>query len=75
MASKVKVADIYDAFGLADTMSVGNVLGRKSKKNSRKSSAPLKENVMKKVRLASTKEVASAHPTLTPMASPDVSSS
>ena len=53
MVSKAKVADVYDAFRLADTMSVGDVLGKKPKKNSRKSSDPLKETSAKKARLAS----------------------
>ena len=71
MAGKAKVADIYDAFGLAYTMSVGDVLGKNSKKNSRKSINPPKETDAKMARLASVKEAASAHPTLTPMVSPD----
>jgi hypothetical protein len=44
MDDKAKVADVYNAFGLADTMSVGDVLGKKSKKNSRKSSNPHEGN-------------------------------
>ena len=48
MADKAKVVDVYDAFGLAETMSIGDVLGRKSKKNSRKSSDPLKDGGAKK---------------------------
>ena len=40
MAGKAKAADVCDAFGLVDTMSAGDVLGKKSKKSSRKSSDP-----------------------------------
>ena len=72
MVGKAKVADIYDTFGLVDTMSIGDVLGKKPKKNSCKSSDLLKETGAKKARLASSKEAASARSTLTPMASPDV---
>jgi hypothetical protein len=72
MAGKAKVADVYDAFGLADTMSVVDVLGKKSKKNSRKSSDPSKGTGAKKARLTSAEEAASVRP-VTPMASPDIS--
>jgi hypothetical protein len=72
MASKAKVADVYDAFGLLDTMFDGDVLGTKSKKNSCKSNDPLKETGAKKARLASAEDAASTCLTLTPLASPDV---
>ena len=71
----MKVADVYDTFGLADTMSVGNVLAKKSKKSSRMSSDPPKDAGAKKARLTSAKEAASAHPTPTPVASPNISGS
>jgi hypothetical protein len=71
MASKAKVADVADAFGLADTMSIGDIWG-KYKKNSYKSSNPLKDAGAKKERLASTEGVTSTRPTPTPVASPDV---
>ena len=48
MAGKAKAADVYDAFGLVDTMSVGDVIGKKSKKNSRKSSDSPKDARAKK---------------------------
>ena len=53
MAGKTKVADVNDAFSLVDTMYVGDLFVKKSKKNSRKSSDPLKETSAKKARLAS----------------------
>ena len=59
MVGKAKVVDVYDTFGLVDTMSVGDVLGMKSKKNSRKSSDPLKDAGAKKARLTSAKEATS----------------
>ena len=75
MAGKAKAADVYDAFGLVDTMSVGDVIGKKSKKNSRKSSDPLKDVDVKKARLTSVEEAASVRSVATPVASPDISGS
>jgi len=75
MAGKAKVADVYDAFGLVDTMSVGDVIGKKSKKNSRKSSDSPKDARAKKARLTYVEEAASIRPMATPMASPDISGS
>jgi hypothetical protein len=71
MASKAKVADVNDAFGLVDTMSVGDLFTKKPKKNSHKA----KETGAKKARMTSTKEAASAHLASTLMASPDISDS
>ena len=75
MAGKAKVVDVYDAFGLVDTMSIGDVLGKKSKKNFRKSSDPPKDTGVKKARLTSAEEVASVRPVTTPVASLDISGS
>ena len=77
MAGKVKVADVNDAFGLADIMSIGDLFTgtKKAKKNSRKASEPSKETGVKKARLASAEEVGTAHLVPSPMVSPDVSSS
>jgi hypothetical protein len=54
MVGKAKIADVNDAFILANTMSVGDLFTKKEKKNSRKASEPLKETDAKKGRLAST---------------------
>ena len=75
MAGKAKVVDVYDAFGLVDTMSIGDVLGKKSKKNFRKSSDPPKDTGVKKARLTSAEEAASVAPITTPVISPDISGS
>ena len=75
MAGKAKVADVNDAFGLADTMSVGDVFSNKAKKNSRKASEPLKETDVKKARLASVEEAGTTHPVPSPVVSPNVLSS
>ena len=75
MAGKAKVADVYDAFGLVDTMSVGDVIGKKSKKNSRKSSDSPKDVGANKARLTSAEEAASVRLVATPVASPDISGS
>jgi hypothetical protein len=75
MAGKAKVADVNDAFILADTMSVDDLFTKKAKKNSRKASEPLKETGVKKARLASTKEAGSTHPVPSPTVSPDISGS
>ena len=40
MAGKAKVADVHDAFGLADTMSIGDLFTKKTKKNSRPANGP-----------------------------------
>ena len=50
MAGKAKVANVNDAFGLADAMSIGDLFTgtKKAKKNSRKASAPSKETGVKK---------------------------
>jgi len=42
MATKGKVANVYDAFGVADTMSVGDIFVGIQKKNSSRSSDPPK---------------------------------
>ena len=74
MAGKAKVANVNDAFGLADAMSIGDLFTgtKKAKKNSRKASEPLKETSTKKARLASTEEAGSARPIPSPMVSPYV---
>ena len=72
MVGKAKVADVTAAFGLADTKSVGDIFGGKSKKNSCKSSDPPKDAGVKKARLASTEEATSARPPPTPVPSPNV---
>jgi hypothetical protein len=48
MASKAKVTDVNDAFGLADTMSIGNLFTKKAKKNSQKAGDLPKETGAKK---------------------------
>ena len=40
MGSRGKVTDVADAFGVADTMSVGDLFGRKHKTNSGKAADP-----------------------------------
>ena len=47
MATKGKVADVCDAFGMADTMLVGDIFVKKHKITSRKSSDPQKKLVLK----------------------------
>ena len=71
MASKTKVADVNDAFGLADTMSIGDLFTKKVKKNLRKASEPSKETGVKKARLASAEEAGTARPIPSPVVSPD----
>jgi hypothetical protein len=44
MAGKAKVTDVNDAFGLVDTMSVGDLFTKKAKKNSRKAGAKKGKN-------------------------------
>lgn len=65
-----KVADVSDAFSAADAMSVGDVFGKKHKKNTRKAIDPSK-------RPRPTSVVAAAPTCLasTSTASPDASSS
>jgi hypothetical protein len=72
MATKGKVADVCDAFGMVDTMLVGDIFAKKNKKTSRNSSDPPKEAGAKKARLASDEGVVSACPVPMPTASPDV---
>ena len=38
MGSKSRIADVNDAFGAADTMSIGDVLGKNTRKKTRKAS-------------------------------------
>jgi len=66
---------VNDAFGLEDPMSVGDLFTKKAKKNLRKASDLPKETDMKKARMTSAEEVASARPAPTSMASPDISGS
>jgi hypothetical protein len=76
MSGKVKVADVHDAFGVADTMSVGDLFARKkTKKSSCKASDPPKEPAVKKARPISAEDAGCARSAPTPMASPDVSGS
>ena len=42
-SSKSKVTDVHDSFGLAYTMSIGDLFDKKAKKNSRKARDPSKE--------------------------------
>ena len=75
MAGKAKVADVNDAFGLADTMSVGDLFTKKTKKNSCNAGEPSMETSTKKARMTSAKEVASTRLAPTPVASLDISGS
>jgi hypothetical protein len=72
MAGKAKVANVDDTFGLANTMSVGDLFTKKTKKNSRKANDLPKEPGSKKARMTSAEEAGSARPIPTPVASPDV---
>jgi hypothetical protein len=51
MAGKAKVTDVNNAFSLADTMSIGDLFTKKSKKNSRKAGDLPKETGAKKARM------------------------
>ena len=73
MGSRGKVADVSDAFGAADTMSVGYVFGKKQKKNFHKYDDPLKDTGSKRTKVSSAEEPSSVHPASTPTASPDAS--
>jgi hypothetical protein len=75
MAGKAKVANVNDAFGLTDTMSVDDLFTKKAKKNSRKAGDLPKETGVKKARVTSAKEAASARPAPTPVMSHDISGS
>jgi hypothetical protein len=75
MAVKAKVTDVNDAFGLEDTMSVGDLFTKKAKKNSHKASVPLKEPSAKKAKITSPEEAGSAHSVPSPAVSPHVSGS
>ena len=74
-AGKDKVADVHDAFNLADTMSVGDLFTKKTKKSSRKANDPPKEPAAKKARPMSAEDPGSARPVPTPVTSPDASGS
>ena len=60
-------------FGVADTMSVGDVFIRKQMKTSRKYADLPKDTRSKRAKVSSTEEPAPAHPSSTPTASPDAS--
>jgi hypothetical protein len=75
MASKAKVTDVNDAFGLADTMSIGNLFTKKAKKNSQKAGDLPKETGAKKAIMISAEEAAFARLAPTPVASLDISDS
>lgn len=53
MGSKSRIVDVNDAFGAADTMSIGDVLGKNTRKKAHKASDPLSEATPKKARPSS----------------------
>ena len=53
MAGKAKVADVNDAFGMADNMSVGDVFGKNPKKKTRKATDPSSDVALKRPRPSS----------------------
>jgi hypothetical protein len=73
MGNKGKVADVSDAFGVADTMSIGDVFGKKQKKSSRKSADPPKDAGSKRAKISSVEEPVPTRPAPAPAASPDAS--
>ena len=75
MAGEAKVVDVHDTFGIADTMSVGDLFTKKTKKNSRLANEPPKEPGAKKARTTSAEEAGSTRPIPTPVVSPIVSGS
>ena len=60
MGSKAKIADVNDAFGVADTMSVGDVFSKNPKKKTRKAANPSSAIAPKRPRSSS---IAQAAPT------------
>jgi hypothetical protein len=75
MASKAKVTYVNDAFGLADTMSVGDLFTKKAKKNSQKVGDLPKETGTKKARMTSAEEATFARPSPATVAYHDISGS
>jgi len=75
MGSRWKVADVSDAFGAANTMSVGRVFGKKHKKRSRKSADLPVDAGLKRPRPSSMEVATPTLPIFALATSTDISSS
>ena len=72
---KSKIADVSDAFGMANTMSVGDVFGKNAKKKSCKAVDPPSEVASKRPRPSSTMAAAPTQLTFASMVAADASGS
>ena len=61
MGSIGKVTDVANAFGVGDTVSIGDIFWKKSRKSSRKSSDPPADARKKRPRASSTEVAAPVH--------------